>query len=79
MKIVYAENAEFDITIDYSRCNYCKKCISFCPTGAISNEDKILIDKNKCIACYSCVILCDKRAISIKWTFKNLTSHMWKD
>ncbi|WXR62068.1 NADH-ubiquinone oxidoreductase-F iron-sulfur binding region domain-containing protein [Peptostreptococcaceae bacterium AGR-M142] len=46
-------------------CVGCTKCISICPTGAISGEIESLhqIDQNKCIKCDRCINICPFDAI----------------
>ena len=60
--------------IKYSKCNFCYKCVEFCPVKAIkkiANNFKILFDYNRCINCYYCLTACPSNAIKVKSTFKN--------
>jgi uncharacterized protein (DUF362 family) len=50
-----------------SKCNLCKKCVSYCPTGALEiKNNKIKLNKEKCISCYSCVHICPVNAIKLQ-------------
>ncbi|HEC88505.1 MAG TPA: DUF362 domain-containing protein [Thermoplasmata archaeon] len=44
-----------------TKCILCMKCLTFCPAGAISeDEGKISIEYEKCIGCGACTVLCEK-------------------
>jgi uncharacterized Fe-S center protein len=52
------------------RCIGCKKCVSWCPVGAISVESKrASIDKAVCIGCAECIVVCPSRAVKIEWNW----------
>ncbi len=60
--------------IKFSKCNFCYKCLEFCPVDAIvknNNYPLISIDYNKCINCYYCLSACPCNAIKTKSTWKN--------
>ncbi len=44
-------------------CILCNTCVTHCPTGALSIEDKLIIDDSKCIQCCSCVKKCPVNAL----------------
>ena len=51
--------------VDLEKCIGCKKCIPFCPQGAIQVEDKkAFIDQEECVECGICVrqIECPRKA-----------------
>ncbi len=52
-----------EITAD---CNYCGKCASLCPTGAIAAEAPASISIEKCITCCACIKSCPQNARTIK-------------
>ena len=63
-------------------CVFCKKCIAWCPTEAISEEkNKARICQKKCIGCGECLTVCRYDAISYDWkaeagfTQKSMAEH----
>jgi hypothetical protein len=51
------------------RCIGCRKCLSWCPVGAISVESKkAVIDPDVCIGCAECIVVCPEKAIRIEWS-----------
>ncbi|MFX0198001.1 MAG: 4Fe-4S binding protein [Candidatus Hodarchaeota archaeon] len=51
---------------DGSKCNGCKKCEKYCPTAAITVENKqASIDSRKCIGCGQCVHQCASAAVAL--------------
>ena len=50
-----------------SGCLHLGSCISVCPVGAISKDEKgnIVVDKEKCIACGKCVSVCPNNVIKL--------------
>ncbi len=50
--------------IDYSKCNFCKKCAKVCEYNAIAVlKDTVLVFENLCHGCGACTMLCPKGAI----------------
>ncbi len=47
------------------QCTRCELCLSACPTGAISLQEKIEIDPDLCIFCCSCIKTCPESALEI--------------
>lgn len=57
-----------DVEYDEERCDHCKVCVSYCPTGAITvpeGTSRIAFDSRLCNACLGCLITCPHDAISI--------------
>ena len=57
-----------DIEYDEDRCDHCRICVPYCPTGAISvpeGSSKIAFDSRLCNACLGCLITCPHGAIRI--------------
>jgi ferredoxin len=56
------------IVNEEEKCVNCGACISVCPAGAISFDDKrsITLDKEKCHRCGVCVEVCPRRSLSIQ-------------
>jgi NADH:ubiquinone oxidoreductase subunit F (NADH-binding)/NAD-dependent dihydropyrimidine dehydrogenase PreA subunit/(2Fe-2S) ferredoxin len=54
--------------IDAETCIACGKCISGCPTDAITGAKKTahVIDKDKCIVCGSCAEVCPNDAVKVE-------------
>ena len=51
------------------KCRGCGKCITICPEGAITINNKIAkINSELCIGCCECITLCDIRAIEIDFS-----------
>lgn len=49
---------------DYTKCNYCLKCIHICDTYALSlKENRIKFDSDKCYACKKCIQVCPTHAL----------------
>lgn len=47
---------------DEKKCILCRKCLTFCPADAISEDDgKIFIEYEKCKGCGACTVLCEQR------------------
>jgi len=55
-----------------SNCDNCKKCLSICPTGALSIHP-LKIDMGKCTFCGACKNVCERNAINFS-NFYKLTS-----
>jgi len=57
-----------DVVRNESRCTHCGACITVCPTGAFSFEQKtkqVLFDQGKCVVCEMCVRACPPRAMEL--------------
>jgi len=56
------------IVNEEEKCVNCGACISVCPAGAISFDDKrtIKLDREKCHRCGVCVEVCPRRSLSIQ-------------
>lgn len=52
-----------------SACNYCKKCLNVCPTGALSLAP-LSIDMGKCTFCGACKNICELNAIDFSNCYK---------
>jgi uncharacterized protein len=68
--------------IKEKRCTLCGTCLTWCPAGAISlNEKCAVIDADKCIGCGQCLAMCRFDAVKFKWdpTYetvqKNIVEH----
>lgn len=50
-------------------CEGCGRCISVCPTGALSRgmDGKTEIDKKRCIGCFDCMNVCNTHGVDIDW------------
>ncbi len=57
----------FEITIDRDRCIKCLRCVRYCPTGALAEEDKMPVVKSQtsCVGCGNCVDVCPASAIQV--------------
>ncbi len=54
------------IMYDSAKCDNCGACLSFCPTGAISNgEPTISFDPDICNACLGCCMACPNSALAV--------------
>jgi len=60
----------FEITIDRDRCIKCLRCVRYCPTNALAEEDKMPIVKDQmaCVGCGNCVDVCPSGAIQVSGT-----------
>ncbi len=60
----------FEITIDRERCIKCLRCVRYCPTGALAEEDKMPVvrDQIACVGCGNCVDVCPAAAIQVSGT-----------
>ncbi len=68
--------------INIERCRFCKKCIQWCPQGAIIEQaDKAFIISEKCIGCGECLAVCRFDAVKYDWdaesgfTQKSMAEH----
>ncbi|NOY10797.1 MAG: 4Fe-4S dicluster domain-containing protein, partial [Archaeoglobi archaeon] len=60
----------FEITIDRDRCIKCLRCVRYCPTGALAEEDRMPVVKEQtaCVGCGNCVDVCPASAIQVSGT-----------
>ncbi len=60
----------FEITIDRDRCIKCLRCVRYCPTNALAEEDKMPVVKDQmaCVGCGNCVDVCPSGAIQVSGT-----------
>lgn len=50
------------------RCTGCGRCIIYCPSGALSLENKkISLNFDKCVGCAECIHACKQKVFSIPW------------
>ena len=52
--------------IEHTLCTRCNTCVEVCPTGTITNREKVIIDPDDCISCFCCQEMCPHGAISPK-------------
>jgi len=56
-----------ELEYDEDRCDNCRTCISYCPTGALSEgPSKISFDPRICNGCLGCFISCPRGAMKVK-------------
>jgi Fe-S-cluster-containing hydrogenase component 2 len=60
-KLIFPSN--FEASINPYLCSDCKKCLTFCPFGAIN--DMIEVEKEKCLGCGICKKNCQAGAITM--------------
>ncbi len=54
--------------IDSAKCNFCKKCIKWCPVNVIIEKaEKAFIIQEKCIGCGECLAVCNFDAVRYNW------------
>ncbi|ADC65811.1 ferredoxin-dependent glutamate synthase [Ferroglobus placidus DSM 10642] len=60
----------FEISIDRDRCIKCLRCVRYCPTEALGEEDKMPVVKKQtaCVGCGNCVDVCPAYAIQVSGT-----------
>ncbi len=79
----------FEITIDRERCIRCLRCVRYCPTGALAEEDKMPVVKDQvaCVGCGNCVDVCPAAAIQVSGTSdvedrgiwsRNIVHEIWR-
>mgnify|MGYP000728168637 CR=1 FL=1 len=56
---------EFIVSIDYEKCEECKRCTVQCGFGALTFKDRIEPEHSRCVACHRCVTFCPNKAISV--------------
>lgn len=55
-----------NIMFQQERCISCGKCLSACPTGALSTEHPGTVDYQKCVGCGECANVCPTGALVLK-------------
>lgn len=79
----------FEITIDRDRCIRCLRCVRYCPTGALAEEDRMPVVKKQtaCVGCGNCVDVCPAGAIQVSGTSdleergiwsRNIVHEIWR-
>jgi len=59
--------SRFIVTLDREKCTLQQDCVSTCPVGALSVEDRLLsIDAEKCLGCGLCIPACPEAALSLE-------------
>jgi Pyruvate/2-oxoacid:ferredoxin oxidoreductase delta subunit len=55
-------------------CIYCKKCVRFCPAGAIEspNDDTITVSLQRCIGCGQCAFQCPQQVYDLEHNDRNV-------
>ena len=54
-------------------CKACSKCVSHCPTDAISiQEDRAVIQAKKCIGCGQCALQCPTNSIDLDFMTRDV-------
>lgn len=53
--------------VNIEKCSACRKCVSWCPTDAITVDRVAKIDQEKCYSCGECTVTCTYGAIMINW------------
>jgi len=88
LRCVWCHNPESqlpkpEILFDEKGCNFCRKCLEACESGAIKLEnEKLLLLKENCNACGKCAELCPTNAIRICGTYmsvEEVTKEVLKD
>lgn len=48
-------------------CKFCGRCVTACPTGALSQKEKTLpvLDRGRCVACCCCHEVCPAKAVTM--------------
>jgi uncharacterized protein len=55
--------------VNIEKCKGCKVCFDYCPSQAISLQDKkATVEGRTCIGCGACIAICPEGAIDIQWT-----------
>lgn len=60
--------------VDPEKCTYCKVCMDWCPTHAISGDDALgaaVIDQDMCIGCGECLAVCRFNAVQFNWAVES--------
>lgn len=53
--------------VNLEQCIGCGKCAKWCPSEAISIDNKATIQATICIGCGECTVTCPQKAIAINW------------
>ncbi|MBN1384628.1 MAG: 4Fe-4S dicluster domain-containing protein [Elusimicrobia bacterium] len=57
-----------DVVLDKEKCTHCGACVTVCPVGAFTVDEKtrkIVFDNTKCIACELCINACPLQAMEL--------------
>ncbi len=61
-------HADFRPEVTAETCTACKRCVQWCPVGAIAIRDKVaVVDFEVCYGCGECVAACPYGAIATQW------------
>ena len=57
-----------DVSIEYSKCVYCRTCLSICPWGVYEDVGgRVEVSRvDQCVACNSCIAACPADAITVR-------------
>ncbi len=62
------QHSDMTPEITPEKCTLCRKCIQWCPEGAIIEQDgKAFILKETCIGCGECLAVCKFEAVKYNW------------
>jgi len=65
-------------TVNLDLCIGCGDCVAWCPSAAISLENKkAALNSKRCIGCGECLTICQQEAIDIQWD-KNMANFQKK-
>ena len=59
-----SKNTEVEISFDPKECIGCGACLSECPRGALSKDNRYYIDRQACNLCFECMKACHTGALS---------------
>ena len=62
--LIWPENK---VKIDYTKCQFCRRCTQQCGWGVYSFDGKKVVpDESKCRACGRCTVYCSNNAITVE-------------